>query len=97
VLRAPEKPDPAIGDFPTNVYRNHFSPQYNFETAGLLATKFGMAPEIHLKKQARKVWPRPSASVAALVPLQRRGGRENTFLYNQFSPLTLTLTLTLTL
>eukprot|EP01043_Picozoa_sp_COSAG02_P028730 COSAG02_NODE_1756_length_11052_cov_5.309230_1_plen_42_part_10 len=22
---------------------DHFSPQYNFETAGLLATKFGMA------------------------------------------------------
>ncbi len=61
---------------------NHFSPQYNFETAGLLAAKLGMALGIHLEKQARVVWPRPSASVAALAPLQRREDCENTFLCN---------------
>jgi hypothetical protein len=57
---------------------NHFSPQCNFETVRLLATKFGMALGIHLEKQARMVRPRPSARVAALAPLQRRGGCGNT-------------------
>jgi hypothetical protein len=61
---------------------NHFSPQYNFETAGLLATKLGIALGIHPEKQARMVRPRPSASVAALAPLQRREDCENTFLCN---------------
>jgi hypothetical protein len=62
-----------MGDFHTNAC-NAFLPQYNSETAGLLATKFGMARGIHLKNLPRMMRPRPSASDAALVPLQRRGG-----------------------
>ena len=64
---------------------NHFLPQYNSETAGLLATKFGMALGIHLKNLPHMMRPRPSASDAALAPLQRRGGCGN-FLCKHFSP-----------
>ena len=57
---------------------NAFLPQYNSETAGLLATKFGMALGIHLKNLPHMMRPRPSASVVALAPLQRREGCGNT-------------------
>jgi hypothetical protein len=43
---------------------NHFSPQYNSETAGLLTTKSGMALGIHVKNLAHVMRPRPSASDA---------------------------------
>ncbi len=56
----------------------HFSPQYNSETAGLLATKSGMALGIHLKNLAHVVRPRPRASVVALATLERRGDCGNT-------------------
>jgi hypothetical protein len=55
----------------------HFSPQYNSETAGLLATNSGL--RIHLKNLAHVVRPRPSASVVALATLERRGGCGNTY------------------
>eukprot|EP01043_Picozoa_sp_COSAG02_P043757 COSAG02_NODE_3842_length_6160_cov_48.195842_5_plen_87_part_00 len=56
----------------------HFSPQYNSETAGLLATKSGMALGNHPKKLPHVMRPRPSASVVALATLERRGGCGNT-------------------
>ena len=67
---------------------NHFLPQYNSETAGLLATKFGMALRIHLEKQARMVRPRSSASVAALATLERHGGCGHFFCVIIFRPTT---------
>jgi hypothetical protein len=67
---------------------NAFLPQYNSETAGLLATKFGMALGIHLKNLPHMMRPRPSASDAALAPLQRRGGCGNLSCVTLFCPTT---------
>ena len=67
----------------------HFLPQYNSETAGLLATKFGMALGIHLENLPHMMRPRPSASVVALAPLQRRGGCGNTYCVSIFCPTTI--------
>ena len=66
----------------------HFSPQYNSETTGLLATKSGMALRIHLKNLAHVVRPHPSASVVALATLERRGGCGNFFCVSNFRPTT---------
>ena len=67
---------------------NAFLPQYNSETVGLLTTRFGMVLGNHLKKQAHVMRPRPNASVAALAPLERRGGCGNFFCVTLFCPTT---------
>ena len=66
----------------------HFSPQYNSETAGLLATKSGMALGIHVKNVAHVMRTHPGASVVALATLERRGGCGNTCYVSNFRPTT---------
>eukprot|EP01043_Picozoa_sp_COSAG02_P014774 COSAG02_NODE_615_length_19511_cov_64.132701_9_plen_238_part_00 len=80
-----EAPDWGFSDKQTC---NAFLPQYNSETVGLLTTRFGMALGNDLEKQAHVMRPRPNASVAALAPLERRGGCGNFFCVTLFCPTT---------